>query len=267
MATEAASQADECRIGEWIFAPAANELRCGDDRRRLEHRAARTLELLCRRRGAIVSQEEIIAEVWNGRAVSANSVPVVIRDLRQALGDDARRPRHIETVAKRGYRLIAGPEEAQASTGVAAVPARQRPGSLILIVAAALLVTALVAWLALRPFGPEPVRLVVTEVENATGSAAWQPLASASSAVIMRNAERLEGVRTFPAGKGEDLAGAVTLRSSLIMWNGRPTVTMSAQAADGAVIWTGMTSGEEALIPGEVSAAMDELEGKLRDGR
>ena len=44
------------RIGDWTFSPAANELHRGEARRKLEHRAARTLELLCRRRGSVVSQ-------------------------------------------------------------------------------------------------------------------------------------------------------------------------------------------------------------------
>ena len=98
---------DACRIGAWMFLPDSNELRSGESRRRIEDRAAHTLALLCRRRGQIVSQDEILAEVWNGRAISANSVPVLIKDIRKALGDDAREPRHIETVAKRGYRLLA----------------------------------------------------------------------------------------------------------------------------------------------------------------
>ena len=93
-------------IGDWSFEPEANELRRGDERRRLEHRAARTLELLCSRAGEVITPDDILARVWKGRAISANSVPVVISDLRQALEDDARRPRYIETVAKRGYRLM-----------------------------------------------------------------------------------------------------------------------------------------------------------------
>src|SRR5688572_22055096 len=98
---------DALRIGDWTFDPAAGELTRGGERRRLEDRAARTLALLCRRRGEVVSHGEIAAEVWNGRTVSPNSLPVVIADLRRALDDDARAPRFIETVAKRGYRLMA----------------------------------------------------------------------------------------------------------------------------------------------------------------
>src|SRR5687767_9601318 len=86
------------RIGGWTFRAGENELLKDGERRRLEDRAARTLELLCRRAGEAVAQDEIIAEVWNGRSQSPNSIPVVIGQLRKALGDDARSPRFIETL-------------------------------------------------------------------------------------------------------------------------------------------------------------------------
>ena len=105
------------RIGDWTFRAGENELVRGGERRRLEDRAARTLELLCRRAGEAVGQDEIIAEVWNGRSQSPNSIPVVIGQLRRALGDDARNPRFIETLPKRGYRLVSEPETATAPPG------------------------------------------------------------------------------------------------------------------------------------------------------
>jgi DNA-binding winged helix-turn-helix (wHTH) protein len=101
------------RIGGWEFLPATGELRRRTDLRRLEPRAARTLELLCEAKGEVVSQEELIAAVWQGRALSENSVAVVIGQLRRALEDDAREPRLIESIPKRGYRLRATQPEAQ----------------------------------------------------------------------------------------------------------------------------------------------------------
>lgn len=253
-----------CRIGKWTFLPGGNELRCGDERRRLEFRTARTLELLCRRRGAVVSQDEIRREVWNGRAISPNSVPVVIKDLRQALGDDARRPRYIETVAKRGYQLLSGPEAGWVNAGPEEAAKRQRPRPLIMFgLPLVLLLAALIAWAATREERPAPVPLIVTEVENATGSARHEPLASATNEVIMGKAQRLRGVDVFRGNGRQRPAGSITLGTRLVMWNGTPTVMMSAQDESGAVIWTGMTWGDEPAIPGEVSAALDELGQKM----
>ena len=67
--------------------------------------------MLCEAGGDVVSQEQLIDGVWQGRALSENSVAVVIGQLRRALDDDAREPRLIETIPKRGYRLRATERE------------------------------------------------------------------------------------------------------------------------------------------------------------
>src|SRR3954469_3839253 len=101
------------RIGGWEFSPATGELRRRADVRRLEPRAAKALELLCEANGEVVSQEQLIAGVWSGRSLSENSVAVVIGQLRRALDDDAREPRLIETIPKRGYRLRTAIDETE----------------------------------------------------------------------------------------------------------------------------------------------------------
>jgi len=246
------------RVGDWAFEPDANELRRGDERRRLEHRAARTLELLCNRAGEMVTPDDILAEVWNGRAISANSVPVVISDLRQALEDDARSPRYIETVAKRGYRLmVEGPADTPA---VAPRRTRLRP-TLITLAALALMMAAALAWTMLERAASEPV-LVVRMVQNATGDPAYQPLANASSAVLMAEAEQLSGVQVFRGTSPR--RDAIRLEAWLFIWNGHPTVMMSAQRVGGPVLWTGITTGNEARLPYGIALEMHRLGQRLR---
>jgi DNA-binding winged helix-turn-helix (wHTH) protein len=53
-----------------------------------------------------VKKDELIAAVWGRVAVSDHSVAMVISQLRRAFNDDARAPRYIETITKRGYRMI-----------------------------------------------------------------------------------------------------------------------------------------------------------------
>jgi DNA-binding winged helix-turn-helix (wHTH) protein len=79
-------------IGGWRFDPADPVLRDGARTVPLDDRAARTLEMLCEQRGAVVSKEALVARVWKGRTVSANSVSIVIGSLRRALSDDLRSP-------------------------------------------------------------------------------------------------------------------------------------------------------------------------------
>jgi DNA-binding winged helix-turn-helix (wHTH) protein len=246
---------DGIAIGEWRFVAAEDELRRGGERRKLEHRAARTLELLCRRRGETVSREAILEAVWQGRAVSANSVAIVISDLREALGDTARSPTHIETVAKRGYRLRA--------EAAGAAPSPKVPRLALLIAALGLLVVF--AATAQHFFVTPATRLAVAEVVDETGDARYAPLAKASSAVLLESAQKLSGASVIPLGRGGTQGGrsAVLLQARLILWSGKPTLMMSATDLDGKVIWTAMSHGGEDSIPGDVRAAMRDLKPKL----
>jgi DNA-binding winged helix-turn-helix (wHTH) protein len=65
------------------------------------------LALLAREQGRLVSKERFLAEVWNGVPVTDEALTQCIRTLRRQLGDEAGRPRFIETVPKHGYRFIA----------------------------------------------------------------------------------------------------------------------------------------------------------------
>lgn len=64
------------------------------------------LEALAAAHGEVVSRDRLMAEVWPGTVVSDESLTRCIADLRQAMGDSGRAPRFVETVPKRGYRLI-----------------------------------------------------------------------------------------------------------------------------------------------------------------
>lgn len=65
------------------------------------------LVLLATSGGRVVSKREIIDVVWQGRFIAEASLTRTMADLRRALDDEARRPRYIETIPKRGYRLAA----------------------------------------------------------------------------------------------------------------------------------------------------------------
>ena len=89
-------------------------LDCGDRRLRrngapveLNSRYFDALALLVRERGKLVSKNRFLDEVWRGVPVTDEALTQCIRTLRRQLGDDAGRPRFIETVPKHGYRFIA----------------------------------------------------------------------------------------------------------------------------------------------------------------
>jgi DNA-binding winged helix-turn-helix (wHTH) protein/Tfp pilus assembly protein PilF len=103
-------------VGEWQVAPPLNLLVRGDEQVRLEPRVMDVLVHLAERANGVVSKEELIEHVWKGRHVADDALSVAIYSLRKSLGDDARRPRYVETVSRRGYRLIA---PVQPATGAA----------------------------------------------------------------------------------------------------------------------------------------------------
>jgi DNA-binding winged helix-turn-helix (wHTH) protein len=84
------------------------ELRKGGIRIRLTDQSIRVLKCLIARPGKIVTREELIAELWpDGTHVDfENGINGAVKKLRVALGDSGNSSRYIETLPRRGYRLI-----------------------------------------------------------------------------------------------------------------------------------------------------------------
>jgi DNA-binding winged helix-turn-helix (wHTH) protein/Tfp pilus assembly protein PilF len=93
--------------GDWTVAPSRNLLMRGDEQIRVEPRVMDVLVLLLGRAGDVVSKEELVRGVWGERYVTDDVLTVTVYALRKALGDDARAPRYLETVPRRGYRWVA----------------------------------------------------------------------------------------------------------------------------------------------------------------
>src|SRR5216683_6776924 len=72
-----------------------------------------TLLILVENSGRIVQKEELMNRLWPGTFVEEANLTSNIQQLRKSLGDNARHPHYIETVAKRGYRFIAPVAEQQ----------------------------------------------------------------------------------------------------------------------------------------------------------
>jgi DNA-binding winged helix-turn-helix (wHTH) protein len=97
------------RFGEFELDLAAYTLRSGDERVRLEKMPMEALILLVRASGALVKRGEIQAALWGSDVFVERDAAVntAVRKIRRALGDDAEKPRFIETVVGKGYRFIA----------------------------------------------------------------------------------------------------------------------------------------------------------------
>jgi TolB-like protein/DNA-binding winged helix-turn-helix (wHTH) protein len=95
------------RVGDWAADPASNRLLGDGTEVRLEPRVMALLVCLAQRPGEPVTREEIERQVWGRTVVGYDALTSSIIKLRKALGDESRQPRFIETVPKKGYRLIA----------------------------------------------------------------------------------------------------------------------------------------------------------------
>jgi DNA-binding winged helix-turn-helix (wHTH) protein len=83
------------------------QLRNGGAVVELNSRYFDALALLVSEQGRLVSKDRFLDDVWSGVPVTDEALTQCIRTLRRQLGDDATRPRFIETVPKHGYRFIA----------------------------------------------------------------------------------------------------------------------------------------------------------------
>ena len=135
----------------------SGELRKDGRKLRVQGQPLQVLAVLLRRRGELVTREELRAEIWpvDTFVDFDHSLHNAIARIREALGDSAEAPRYIETLPRRGYRYI-GPVDAptlglapengaHSSPPVALVPPSKRNRNLVLVLCS-LFALAFTAW-------------------------------------------------------------------------------------------------------------------------
>jgi DNA-binding winged helix-turn-helix (wHTH) protein len=115
------------RFADFELDVAQQELRRGGDIVHMEPQVFNLLLHLVRNRGRIVSKDELIETVWNGRIVSEAALSSRINAARKAIGDTGNDQLFIRTLHKRGFRFvgevsdgassIVGPSETEAESG------------------------------------------------------------------------------------------------------------------------------------------------------
>ncbi|MEN4903970.1 winged helix-turn-helix domain-containing protein [Luteimonas sp. TWI1416] len=111
------------RMGDWIVVPAEGRLLRAGHHRRLEPRTMTLLCALAASNGAVRSADALLDACWPGQDLGDNAVHKHVALLRAALGDSAQAPRYIDTLHRRGYRLLVPVAPVIAHAGIASADA------------------------------------------------------------------------------------------------------------------------------------------------
>ena len=101
------------QFGEFTFDRAARQLLRGGKAVHLEPKAFELLDLLLERRPEAVSKPEIRDRLWPDTFVSESSLTTLVAQVREALGDDRGKAKHIRTVHGFGYAFTARGRDSQ----------------------------------------------------------------------------------------------------------------------------------------------------------
>jgi TolB-like protein/Tfp pilus assembly protein PilF len=107
------------RFGPFQLDMARFELRSDGEPCSVEPQVLSLIALLVENRERLVSRDEIIEKIWDGRIVSDAAISSRIKSARQALGDDGKAQRYIRTIHRQGLRFVA---PVQATRSVCAAP-------------------------------------------------------------------------------------------------------------------------------------------------
>src|SRR5262249_24132136 len=124
-------------FGQFRFDARTGELWRNRVEAKLTPRAASVLSTLVEHAQELVTKQELFDRVWGGITVSDDGLTSCIQELRAGLGDDAKHPRYIETLHRRGYRLMlpATPIPDRISATAASWHAAPEPSRLVGLVA------------------------------------------------------------------------------------------------------------------------------------
>ncbi|NKI36135.1 SUMF1/EgtB/PvdO family nonheme iron enzyme [Wenzhouxiangella sp. XN79A] len=133
------------RFGPYLLDAETGALVGPDGPITLRRQTFRLLEVLLDHAPALVDRDTLLDEAWGRTALSPNVLPQAISELRQALGDSASDPSVIETLHRRGYRILPDVEPIE-THGAGASPDRARPPWTALLSVVAVSVLALAWW-------------------------------------------------------------------------------------------------------------------------
>lgn len=223
----------------------------------LEPQALRLLALLIDSRDRIVTKEQLIDEIWQGRAITDAALNTRIRAVRRVLGDDGKQQKFIKTFSKRGFQFVGEihtSDEPNAPTPVRSAPRVLQYLALVLILIGGVLLG--------RSFSPSATEtdlalddkpsLAVAQFENLGGAGAEQYFVDGLTDDLIANLSRYSELFVIsratifsygddamsPVEAARDLGVAYVARGSVRQDGGRIRVTSELiDVSAGETIW------------------------------
>jgi len=94
------------KIGEFLLDRQLSLLKKREEEVAVEPKLLELLLLFCEHPNRIISRDDILEKIWQNSIVTDNAINKMVGNLRKLLRDDPKKPQYIQTVPKRGYRLI-----------------------------------------------------------------------------------------------------------------------------------------------------------------
>jgi DNA-binding winged helix-turn-helix (wHTH) protein len=118
------TMASRYQFGTFVFDPTQARLLRGGAEVPLQPKLHEALHYFLQRAGQLVTRDELLEALWPGLDVNEEVLTQLVKKLRRALDDDAKEPRYLVTVLKRGYRFQAQPLADEGPQNLALQPPR-----------------------------------------------------------------------------------------------------------------------------------------------
>jgi TolB-like protein/DNA-binding winged helix-turn-helix (wHTH) protein len=210
---------NDFRVGPWLVRPSLNTISQNGTSNRVEPKMMAVLVCLAEHTGEVVPKEKLLQSVWPETFVSDDVLKRSVSALRRVFGDDAHESRIIETVPKKGYRLVVDVNPANGH-GPAHVASSQpdkaellsmwpsiRKGSIrfsaigIVVPICGLILAFNIAGIKERLFGnsdPPPLRsLAVLPLQNLSGDPSQDYFADGMTEELINELSRLSGLKVI----------------------------------------------------------------------
>lgn len=270
-------------IGEWQVHPNRNCLYRDGNTVSVENKSMDVLVALASRAGDVLSNDDLIDAVWGGRPMGENPVYKCIANLRSALGDDSKAPQYIETIPRKGYRLVAkvSPLEGDAGEQQPAGSTNRRN----LLFAATLAVVAVIAFLLVRPDVDEAIidagpatdnSIAVLPFENLSGDPDNDYFCNGVADELLNQLAKMPGLRVVARSSSFSLGNQVDnlpdfarrlgvrylLSGSIQQSDEAIRIRARLLNADGSLVW----SNSYDRRPADIIALQDDIASAVATG-